>query len=80
MIKKNIYCKDCQKTSTLFINRDDILKCECGSENLKTIYSVSKLIKEGNLDNNIGEMSLDYIEENKFILNEMKKEKMEWNS
>ena len=82
MIKKAIHCKDCDTSHLLFITLGDTLKCpKCESSNLKILYKPLLLHKDDELVGvSIGELSQEYIEENKLVLDEMKKEKMVWNS
>lgn len=82
MIKKIIYCNECGMDNLLFICRGDILKCpECGSENLKILYKPLHIKKDSEMvEVSVGELTQDYIDENKQVLDIMKKEKVEWKS
>ncbi len=79
MIKKNIQCKDCFEFCSLFVQLNEILKCDkCNSENVKTIYKPLSIQKDEVSVSSTGELSQEYIEENKQVLEQMKKEKMIW--
>lgn len=79
MIKKNIQCKDCLEFSTLYVKLTDELKCsKCDSLNIKRIYTPLSFQKDNSPVNVTGELSQEYIEENKQILDQMKKEQMIW--
>lgn len=79
MIKKNIQCKDCFEFSTLFVQINEELKCSnCNSLNIKTIYKPLSIQKDEVPVISTGELSQEYIDENKQVLEQMKKEKMIW--
>lgn len=81
MIKKNIRCTDCGISSSIFIKIKEEPKCpDCDSTKVKILYKPLKLATDIEPANSTGELSQEYIEENKFVLEEMKKEKMIWNS
>jgi len=81
MIKKNIQCVDCEKFSSIFIKYGDEMNCaHCNSANVKVIYKPLKFDNKVDINTSTGELSQEYIDENKFVLEEMKKEKMLWNS
>lgn len=81
MIKKNIQCKDCKEFSTLFVKIEDSILCpKCNSSSIKNIYKPVKLQSNEVVELDVGDLSKEYLEENKFVLEEMKKEKMKWNS
>lgn len=82
MIKKAIHCKDCDTSHLLFITLGDVLKCpKCASTNLKILYKPLLIHKDDELVVvSIGELTQDYIDENKQVLDIMKKEKIEWKS
>lgn len=82
MIKKAIHCKDCDTKHLLFVNLGDVLACpECESTNLKILYKPLLIQKNDEpVGVSIGELTQDYIDENKQVLDIMKKEKIEWKS
>lgn len=82
MIKKAIHCKDCDSKHLLFVKLGDVLVCpNCESTNLKILYKPLPIQRNDELVGvSIGELTQDYIDENKQILDIMKQEKIEWKS
>ena len=81
MIKRNFKCNNCEQKFSLFLERfiPHALKCtSCKSDNIKQIFTPVNINKDSE-ELNKGELSQKYIEENSMILDNMKKEKMEWN-
>lgn len=73
-------CKDCNFQFSVYVkdnNTENVLCEKCFSKNLQKTYLPID-IKNNELDNKvvIGEEVSKVIEENKFILNKMKEEKM----
>lgn len=82
MIKKSIHCIDCNTNHLVFLKLGESLVCpECKSINLKILYKPLLIHRNDEVvDKSVGELTQDYIEENKQLLDVMKKEKLEWNS
>lgn len=82
MAKQTYQCNICQSFTNLYKNEDiSKISChKCQNSNFKKIFNFQINQDDNNSIDEVGELTQKYIEENKIILENLKKEKMEWKS